>query len=103
MGRCALTLVSPSPRLTLRRRARAQVCGSDDMFIRVFNYNTMEKVKEFVRVARGGWRRERSRLALASRPATSPVSKKYLPPRQRRPLRDSEIRSSPASRSRVRQ
>jgi coatomer subunit beta' len=23
------------------------VCGSDDMFIRVFNYNTMDKVKAF--------------------------------------------------------
>ena len=23
------------------------VCGSDDMFIRVYNYNTMDKVKAF--------------------------------------------------------
>lgn len=23
------------------------VCGSDDFHVRVFNYNTMEKVKEF--------------------------------------------------------
>ncbi len=23
------------------------VCGADDMFVRVYNYNTMDKVKQF--------------------------------------------------------
>ena len=41
------------------------VCGADDMFVRVYNYNTMDKVKQFeahtdyIRCAacagRGGW------------------------------------------------
>ena len=48
-GVCACAQVTELPVRTSKFVVRKQwiVCGADDMFIRVYNYNTSEQVKVF--------------------------------------------------------